>query len=125
MAVPALKKELNTLMSSVEGILAVLITDRDGVPLIEVHKDILPGLAVQASALSLTVMAADQVAKLGFGRCSSIGCNFENYQMVTFNKHPTSLLVTLIADSTTSMGMLLAMSSEFDTIVNELRRIKV
>lgn len=125
MAVASLKKELNSLMGGIEGLLAILITDRDGVPLIEVHKDILPSLAVQASALSLTVMAADQVAKLGFGKCSSIGCNFENYQMVTFNKHPTSLLVTLIADSSANMGMLLTIGSEFDSVVNELRRIKI
>lgn len=125
MAVELFKKELNQLMKSIPGLLAVLIIDRDGVPLVEVHKDLVPDRAMQASALSMTVLAADQVAKLGFGKCNTICCDYENYQIVTFNKLPIPLVVTLIADSTANMGMLMAMGSDFDPVLNELRKIKV
>lgn len=125
MAVELFKKELNQLMKSIPGLLAILIIDRDGVPLIEVHKDLVPGLAMQASALSMTVLAADQVAKLGFGKCNTICCDYENYQIVTFSKLPLPLVVTLIADSSANMGMLIAMSSDFDPVLNELKKIKV
>lgn len=126
MAVELFKKELNQLMKSIPGLLAVLIIDRDGVPLIECHnKDLVPELAMQASALSMTVLAADQVAKLGFGKCNTICCDFENYQIVTFNKPPSSLIVTLIANSTANMGMLLSLGSDFDPVINELRKIKI
>lgn len=125
MAVEVFKKELNQFTKSIPGLLAVLIVDRDGVPLIEVHKDLVPELAMQASALSMTVLAADQVAKLGFGKCNTICCEYENYQIVTFNKLPTTLAVTLIADSKANTGMLLALGPEFDPIMNELRKIKI
>lgn len=125
MAVELFKKELNHLMKSIPGLLAVLIIDRDGVPLIEVHKDLVPELAMQASALSMTVLAADQVAKLGFGKCNTICCDYDNYQVVTFNKLPTSLVVTLIADSNANTGMLLSLGSDFDPVINELRKIKI
>lgn len=125
MAVELFKKELNQLIKSIQGLLAVLIIDRDGVPLIEVHKDLVPELAMQASALSMTVLAADQVAKLGFGKCNTICCEYDNYQVVTFNKLPTSLVVTLIADSTANTGMLLSLGPDFDPVINELRKIKI
>lgn len=125
MAVELFKKELNQLMKSIPGLLAILIIDRDGVPLIEVHKDLVPELAMQASTLSMTVLAADQVAKLGFGECNTICCDYDNYQVVTFNKLPTSLVVTLIADSSANTGMLLSLGPDFDPVINELRKIKI
>uniref|UniRef100_A0A6G1S8A7 Ragulator complex protein LAMTOR3-B n=1 Tax=Aceria tosichella TaxID=561515 RepID=A0A6G1S8A7_9ACAR len=123
MAVELFKRELNQLIKSIPGFLAILIIDRDGVPLIEVHQDLAPELAMQASALSLTVLAADQVSKLGFGKNNTICCEYENYQVVTFNK--SSLIITLIADSSANTGMLLALNSDFDGVLNELRKIKV
>jgi len=124
MAVELFKRELNQLIKSIPGLLAVLIIDRDGVPLIEVHKDLAPELAMQATALSMTVLAADQVSKLGFGRNNTICCEYDNYQVVTFNKLPSSLIVTLIANSSANTGMLLSMGSDFDPVLNELRKIK-
>jgi mitogen-activated protein kinase kinase 1 interacting protein 1 len=125
MAVELFKRELDQLIRSIPGLLAVLIIDRDGVPLIEVHQDLAPELAMQASALSLTVLAADQVSKLGFGKNNIICCEYDNYQVVTFNKLPSSLIVTLIANSSANTGMLLALNSDFDGVLNELRKIKV
>lgn len=125
MAVELFKKELSNLMQSIPGLLAVLIIDRDGVPLIEVHKDLVPEVALQASALSMTVLAADQVAKLGFGECNTICCDYDSYQVVTFNKLPTSLVVTLIADSKANTGMLVSMGPDFDPVISELRKIKI
>lgn len=125
MAVELFKRELNQLIKSIPGFLAILIIDRDGVPLIEVHQDLAPELAMQASALSLTVLAADQVSKLGFGKNNTICCEYENYQVVTFNKLPSSLIITLIADASANTGMLLALNSDFDGVLNELKKIKV
>lgn len=125
MAVELFKKELNQLIKSIQGLLAVLIIDRDGVPLIEVHQELVPELAMQASALSMTVLAADQVTKLGFGKCNTICCEYDTFQVVTFNKLPTSLVVTLIADKTANTGMLLSLGPDFDPVINELRKIKI
>lgn len=125
MAVELFKRELHQLIKSIPGLLAILIIDREGVPLIEVHKDPTPELAMQASTLSLTVLAADQVSKLGFGKNNTVCCEYDNYQVITFNKTPSSLVVTLIANSQANSGMLLALSSEFDGALNELRKIKL
>ena len=125
MAVELFKRDLHQLIKSIPGLLAILIIDRDGVPLIEVHQDIAPELAMQVSALSLTVLAADQVSKLGFGENNTICCEYENFQVVTFNKLPSSLMVTLIANSNANTGMLLALNSDFDGVLNELRKIRL
>lgn len=125
MAVELLKKDLHQLIRSTPGLLAILIIDRDGVPLIEVHQAPLPELAIQASALSMTVLAAEQIAKLGFGKCNTISCDYEHYKIVTFNKLSNSLLVALIGDSSVNMGMLLSLNHDFDPVINELRKIRI
>lgn len=120
-----LKSDLNLLIKSIPGLLAVLIVDKVGIPLIDAHQDIVPELALKPSFLSMAVSAAEHVAKLGFGKCNTIYCDYENYQVVTFVKVASSLMVTLIAESRANTGMLLALSTEFDTLVNELRRNKL
>lgn len=125
MAVELFKKELNQLIKSIPGLLAILIIDRDGVPLIEVHEDLAPKLALQASTLSMTVLAADQVTKLGFGKCNTICCDYENYQVITFNRMPSSFVVTLIGDSSANTGMLLSLGPDFDSVISELKKIKI
>lgn len=125
MPLELLKQELNKLIASIPGLLGVLIVDRDGVPLIDVHLDSVPDLAVQPSALSMIVLAADQAAKLDFGKCSTICSDYEKYQIVTFSKFPTSLVVILLANSNANMGMLLSLGADFDSLTNELGKIRI
>lgn len=125
MSVELFKRDLAQLMKSIPGLLAILIIDRDGVPLIEAHQELVPELAMRPSFLSTTVLATDQAGKLGFGKCNTISCDYGSFQVVSFNKVSSALMVTLIADSKANTGMLLSLYSEFDLVVNELRKIKV
>lgn len=81
-----LKKFLYGLLSGIEGLHSILITDRDGVPVISVADDKAPELAMRASFLSTFGMATDQGSKLGLGKNKVIICMYSNYQV----KHITS-----------------------------------
>ncbi|XP_012134860.1 late endosomal/lysosomal adaptor, MAPK and MTOR activator 3 isoform X2 [Megachile rotundata] len=75
-----LKKFLYGLLSSVEGLHSILITDRDGVPVISVADEKAPELAMRASFLSTFGMATDQGSKLGLGKNKTIICMYSSYQ---------------------------------------------
>lgn len=68
------------------GLQCVLVTDRDGVPLIKVCTDTAPELAMKPAFLSTFAMATDQSSKLGLGRNQHIICMYSNYQVVTASK---------------------------------------
>jgi len=69
----------------VEGLHSILVTDRDGVPVISVANEKAPELATRASFLSTFGMATDQGSKLGLGKNKIIICMYSNYQ-VKYNK---------------------------------------
>jgi len=71
--------------------------------------------------LATTALTTDQGAKLGAGKCRSIVCEYENYRVVHFHKHP--FMVTLIADDKANTGMMLALENQFDPILSELHRV--
>ncbi|XP_011057274.1 PREDICTED: ragulator complex protein LAMTOR3-A isoform X2 [Acromyrmex echinatior] len=75
-----LKKFLYGLLTDVEGLHSILITDRDGVPVISVANEKAPELATRASFLSTFGMATDQGSKLGLGKNKTIICMYSNYQ---------------------------------------------
>lgn len=64
-----------------EGLHSILITDRDGVPVISVADEKAPELATRASFLSTFGMATDQGSKLGLGKNKTIICMYSNYQV--------------------------------------------
>lgn len=76
-----LKKFLYQLLNSVEGLHSILITDRDGVPVISVANDKAPELAMRASFLSTFGMGTDQGSKLGLGKNKTIISMYSSYQV--------------------------------------------
>lgn len=73
-------------MCRVNGLLCILITDRDGVPLLRVASERAPELSMRPGFLSTFGMATDQASKLGLGRNKTVICMYSNYQ-VLFTVH--------------------------------------
>ncbi|XP_061742780.1 ragulator complex protein LAMTOR3 isoform X2 [Nerophis ophidion] len=76
-----LKKYLFKQLQSVEGIHAIVVTDRDGVPVIKVASDNAPGPAMKPGFLSTFALATDQGSKLGLSKNKSIICYYNSYQI--------------------------------------------
>lgn len=64
--------------------MCIIVTDRDGTPVINVKADACMeiGLATKPSFLATYTMATDQSSKLGLGKNQSIVCMYSNYQVV-------------------------------------------
>ncbi|CAL1686250.1 unnamed protein product [Lasius platythorax] len=118
-----LKKFLYELLSNVEGLHSILITDRDGVPVISVADEKAPELATRASFLSTFGMATDQGSKLGLGKNKTIICMYSNYQVIQMNKLP--LVVSFIASHNCNTGHILSLENKIDPILCSLKNAVV
>merc|ERR1719419_285802 len=76
----SLEAHLRSLMGQVEGLHAVIVTDRDGVPVLKVSDNTLPSLATRPLFLSTLAMGAEQQAKLSLGAAKSLVCIYESFQ---------------------------------------------
>ncbi|XP_034950879.1 ragulator complex protein LAMTOR3-A [Chelonus insularis] len=114
-----MKKFLYQLLNSVEGLHSILITDRDGVPVISVSSDKAPELATKASFLSTFGMATDQGSKLGLGKNKTIICMYSSFQVIQMNKLP--LVVSFIASRTSNTGHILLLEDKIDPILTSLK----
>ncbi|KAM7449913.1 Ragulator complex protein lamtor3 [Porites harrisoni] len=104
-----------------EGILAILVTDRDGVPLVKVSDPKVPQNALRASFLSTFSTTAEQASKLGLSKNKSIVCFFASYQVVHFSFPP--LVVSIIATSQANTGLLLGLESDFEQTIRAVKSV--
>ncbi|XP_046772407.1 ragulator complex protein LAMTOR3 isoform X1 [Gallus gallus] len=77
-----LKRFLYKKLPSVEGLHAIVVSDRDGVPVIKVANDNAPEHALRPGFLSTFALATDQGSKLGLSKNKSIICYYNTYQVV-------------------------------------------
>lgn len=63
-----LKRFLYKKLPSVEGLHAIVVSDRDGVPVIKVANDNAPEHALRPGFLSTFALATDQGSKLGLSK---------------------------------------------------------
>ncbi|XP_057298197.1 ragulator complex protein LAMTOR3-A-like [Hydractinia symbiolongicarpus] len=115
----ALSNYFQSLLSTVDGALAFLITDRSGVPIVKVLSGKCPESATRGSFLSTFATATEQASKLGLSNNKRMICMYPSYQVVMFNYVP--LVVTIIGSSSTNTGLLLEMESDFVDVIDKLK----
>ncbi|CAJ1074198.1 unnamed protein product [Xyrichtys novacula] len=116
-----LKKYLYKQLQSVEGLHAIVVTDRDGVPVIKVANENAPVHALRPGFLSTFALATDQGSKLGLSKNKSIICYYNTYQIVQFNRLP--LVISFIASSSANTGLIMSLEKELAPLIEELRQV--
>ncbi|XP_023726581.1 ragulator complex protein LAMTOR3-A [Cryptotermes secundus] len=114
-----MKKYLQQLLSRVDGLHCILITDRDGVPVLKVASDKVPELATRPSFLSTFGMATDQGGKLGLGKNKTLICMYSSYQVVQINKLP--LVISFIGSVSCNTGQILLLEQHIEPLLSDLR----
>ncbi|MBZ3886476.1 Ragulator complex protein LAMTOR3 [Sciurus carolinensis] len=105
----------------VEGLHAIVVSDRDGVPVIKVANDNAPEHALRPGFLSTFALATDQGSKLGLSKNKSIICYYNTYQVVQFNRLP--LVVSFIASSNANTGLIVSLEKELAPLFEELIKV--
>ncbi|KAG9291626.1 hypothetical protein G9A89_022045 [Geosiphon pyriformis] len=108
---------IDKLLSRVDGLKAITVTDREGVILLkaicpEEESSTFKGIFETQPALLSTTFAvvSDQASKLGLKKNRSIVSVFGSHQIVQFNHTP--LVTTLVGDSNANTGVLLDLNDE-------------
>ncbi|KAJ0008992.1 hypothetical protein NQD34_016407 [Periophthalmus magnuspinnatus] len=115
------KRFLYKQLQSVEGLHAIVVTDRDGVPVIKVANDNAPVHALRPGFLSTFALATDQGSKLGLSKNKSIICYYNTYQIVQFNRLP--LVISFIASSNANTGLIMSLEKELAPLIDDLRQV--
>ncbi|XP_050694762.1 ragulator complex protein LAMTOR3-like [Eriocheir sinensis] len=116
-----MKKNLMELMKGTEDVMGIIITDRDGVPIMKVSEEEAPELGLRPTFISTFNIATDQAGKLGMGRNRRMVCVYGRYQVVHFNHLP--LVVTVIASCGANTGQLLAMETQLTPLLAHLTHV--
>ncbi|CAK8686385.1 ragulator complex protein LAMTOR3-like [Clavelina lepadiformis] len=116
-----LKKYLYRQLSSIKGLVAIVVSDRDGVPVLKVTNDKAPEFALRSGFLSTFPLASDLSGKLGLGKNDYFICCYNNYTVVHFNKQP--LTISFIASSSANTGLILNLGAELKPSLEVLKQI--
>ncbi|XP_046956263.1 ragulator complex protein LAMTOR3-like [Lynx rufus] len=110
-------------LPSVEGLHAIVVSDRDGVPVITVANDNAPEHALRPGFFSTFALATDQGSKLGLSKNKSIICYYNAYQVVQFNHLP--LVVSFTTTRNANTGFIVSLAKELAPLFDELRQVVV
>ncbi|KAJ8875842.1 hypothetical protein PR048_023743 [Dryococelus australis] len=114
-----MRKYLNQLLLKVDGLHCIIITDRDGVPVLKVSHDKAPELAMRPNFLSTFAMATDQGSKLGLGKNKLVICCYSSYQVVQINKLP--LVISFVGASWCNTGHILSLEQHIEPLLDDLQ----
>lgn len=112
------RKALQDLLSKVNGLYCIVITDRDGVPVMKAVTDKVPEQALRPGFISTFGLAIDQGSKLGLGKTETLICSYSQYQVVQMNKLP--LIISFVANDSCNVGHILALESQIDLLLSNL-----
>ena len=115
----AAKKFLQDIIKRVHGLYAIVITDRDGIPVVKVNVAETPDVVCKPNFLASVSLAVEQAGKLGSGKNRRIICMFNSFQVVHFNKTP--LMISLVANGKANTGLLLNLENELNDFVEDLQ----
>jgi len=99
------RKLLMTYVKEVDGMLGIVLCDRDGIPIVRCTVEDCPEPATRPDFLSTHASATEQAGKMGLGANQTIMAVYQNYQVIHIIYE--GVVITVIATA--------------DAILNELR----
>eukprot|EP00124_Ichthyophonus_hoferi_P004552 Ihof_evm3s516 gene=Ihof_evmTU3s516 len=85
----------------IPGLLAVVLSDRDGVVVEQARRDGLPEGLPSPGLLATLAVTSEQGSKLGFNACKGVVSMFNEYQVVHFLVSPFVVSLYATADANT------------------------
>lgn len=117
--VEELKQHLHRTIKRVDGLHAIIISDRDGIPVIRAATENAPEFALRPAFLATFGAGTEQAGKLGLSKNKSIVSIYSTYQVVQINKLP--LVLSLIASSQANTGALLGLEDELNDLLEDIK----
>jgi len=118
-----IKKFLYKKIEDIKGLSAIIISDREGVPVIKVTTKEAPEFALRSSHLSSFNIASDLCQKLEFGNCEYLICSYTSHTVIHFNRHP--LTVSFVATESSNIGSIISLESKLSPVLEPLASIVI
>lgn len=116
-----LKSYLTKLMRTVDGLHAIVITDRDGVVIVKVSTQHAPDPALKPSFLSTFGVMTEQASKMALGGNKRIINFYEKFQTIQLNNNP--MLVHFIADRDSNTGSILELEGDLMDVLKDISKV--
>ena len=114
-----LQRYLTSLLQSEEGLEGIIVSDRDGVHLVEAKNDSVSAGVLKPPFLGTFSIASEQASKLGLGKNKTIISYYTSHQVVQFCHHP--LVVTFIAKANANTGMIYLVEEGLRDAISDLK----
>lgn len=114
-----LQRYLKRLLPSVEGLEGIIVSDRDGVHLVEANDNSGSSGALNPPFLGAFSIASEQASKLGLGKNKSIISYYSAHQVVQFCHFP--LVVTFIAKANANTGLIYSVEEDMREAIADLK----
>ncbi|KXN66342.1 Roadblock/LC7 domain-containing protein [Conidiobolus coronatus NRRL 28638] len=112
-----LNELLKELINRVDGLIGIVLTDRDGIVITSVSQDEHSTELIETLPLTSTYsLVSDQANKMGLGRSEILVSKFDNFQLVQFNY--TEFFLNLISDEVNNIGILMDLKPELNSITD-------
>ncbi|CAG9797679.1 unnamed protein product [Chironomus riparius] len=116
------KKFFSSLLQKINGLKAIIISDRDGVPILKLSLDgKFPELGTKQQFLATFTIATDQSSKMLLGQNKSIILMYKSTTVVQLNKSP--LIITFVGTENCNTGHILSLDNEIDKYIGEYKVI--
>ncbi|KAL7041345.1 hypothetical protein ACKWTF_000734 [Chironomus riparius] len=116
------KKFFSLLLQKINGLKAIIISDRDGVPILKLSLDgKFPELGTKQQFLATFTIATDQSSKMLLGQNKSIILMYKSTTVVQLNKSP--LIITFVGTENCNTGHILSLDNEIDKYIGEYKVI--
>ena len=114
-----LQRYLKSLLQSEDGLEGIIVSDRDGVHLVEAKSDSVSSGVLKPPFLGTFSIASEQASKLGLGKNKTIISYYNSHQVVQFCHFP--LVVTFIAKSNANTGMIYLVEEGLREALSDLK----
>ncbi|XP_070505131.1 ragulator complex protein LAMTOR3 homolog [Chironomus tepperi] len=116
------KKFFNSLLFKINGLKTIIISDRDGVPILKISEDgKFPELGTKQQFLATFSIATEQSSKMLLGQNKSIILMYKSTTVVQLNKTP--LIITFVGTENCNTGHILSLDNEIDKYIGEYKVI--
>eukprot|EP01121_Diplochlamys_sp_Union-15-3_P002205 TRINITY_DN11927_c0_g1_i1.p1 TRINITY_DN11927_c0_g1~~TRINITY_DN11927_c0_g1_i1.p1 ORF type:complete len:130 (+),score=24.81 TRINITY_DN11927_c0_g1_i1:55-444(+) len=112
-----LKSFLTDVIQRIPGARGILVSDKDGVTLVEVSSED----KIDGSLSAIFSAAVDQANKCGFGTTKTITTFYNNKILVQINYNP--LVITIVGDENANCGLMMGVAEQLKKAVEPLKNI--
>ncbi|RDD36894.1 Ragulator complex protein LAMTOR3 [Trichoplax sp. H2] len=118
--VDQLQSDLLKLISRIEGLYSVAVSDKDGVPIVYVTSQNIPEVDVKGILPAINGII-DQASKLSITESKSLVAQYKSYQVILINRSP--VYISFVTARKVNTGLILTLDDDVMDILGDIKSV--